>query len=140
MGCTDALTRRRLPSGECSAPPATQQPLEVLAGRGEQCLAVHLLQAAQAEAPQPMPVLRLREERLDPHPALAQRLLIRGGPDVAADPVEVVLVELAPDRPAALAVGAVGLAGAGVADRGRRLVQDDPLGVDRLAAQQGRAL
>jgi len=72
--------------------PPTKQTFEVLPGRREQRLTGDPPQPPQPEAPQPVPVLGLPEQRLDPHLPLAQRPLIESGAPVGAHPVEVGLV------------------------------------------------
>src|SRR5215211_7159355 len=78
-----------------------EQALEILAGSDELGLEVDLLRSPESEAAQPVPVLGLGEERLDPDLPFAHRLRVRLGLVVAAHPVQIGLVETAPDAPAA---------------------------------------
>ena len=79
-----------------------EQALQVLAGRDQQRLAVDLLQSPQAEPPQAVPVLGFGEQWLHPDLAFAHGLGVGLGGVVAADPVEVGLLQAAPHAPAAL--------------------------------------
>lgn len=58
-------------------PHGRQEALEVLSGRYQQSLPSDVGQPAQQEAPHLGPRLGLATQRLDPHLALAQRLLVR---------------------------------------------------------------
>src|ERR671915_468345 len=95
---------------------APEQALEVLPGGGQQGLAVHLRQPAQPEAPQPVPLLGLPEERLDPDGALARGLRVGLGGVVGAHAVKILLVEAPVDDAPEPAGGAGGFGRAGVAD------------------------
>src|SRR5829696_2730102 len=83
-----------------------------------------------------MPVLRLGKERLDPDLAFAHGFGELVGGVIAADPLQVRLVEAALDLPPLGAVGALGLERTGVADGGRRLVDPCSLGVFVLVEAQ----
>ena len=64
--------------GPRAAPPPLplEQALEVLPGGGEERLRVDLGESSQAEAPQPVPLFGLAEERLHPDLPLAEGLLV----------------------------------------------------------------
>src|SRR5688500_13115299 len=73
-----------------------EEALEVLPGRDEQCLGVHLWQPAQAEraaSVPPCPVLAVAEEVLDPQGASAHRFLVGLRLVVGPHAVEVVGAE-----------------------------------------------
>src|SRR5262249_49077419 len=57
--------------GSASPAPSLEQPLQVLPARDQQRFDIHVVEPAQAEAAQAVPVLRLAEERLHPDLALA---------------------------------------------------------------------
>ena len=121
------------------APPASlpEQPLQVLAGRDQQCLGVDLPEPSEPEAAQPVPVLGLAEERLDPHAALAEGLLVGGRALVRADAVDVVRPEGAGQGAAQAAVGALSPHGAGGADRPVSAVDPGLDAVGDVVAAQG---
>ena len=62
-----------------SAAPEGEQSLSVLARGDQQCFYVYLLKPPQPKPPHPVPVFGLCEQRLDPHPPLAQSLLVGEG-------------------------------------------------------------
>src|SRR5215210_6239699 len=76
-----------------------------------------------------MPDLRLSEERLNPHLALAHCFLVRLGGVVAAHLVQILRVKRAMDDPAAAAFGALRLERAGITGRSMSPVDDHVLGV-----------
>src|SRR5918998_4038285 len=118
-----------------------EQPLYVLACPDEQGFSVHLLQSAQPEPPQPMPVLGLAEERFNPHLALPQCLAVGFGIAVATHPVEILLIKAAPDPTSLLlALRAAALEGARVAGGGLGGVPDRYLLVVQPLAGQGVGL
>jgi hypothetical protein len=79
-----------------------QQALEVLASCHQQSLNVDVVQPAQAKAPQLVPVLRLAEERLDPHLAFPSGTLVLRRAVRGADAVDIVGVDGTPHLQLAL--------------------------------------
>src|SRR5438067_419827 len=73
-----------------------------------------------------MPLLGFAEQRFHPHRAFPHRLRIVLRGVVAAHPLAIVLVEMAVQLPPLAAIRAAGAEGAGLAGRGRRLVDADP--------------
>lgn len=98
-----------------AVPPApsapTQQPFEVLCRSNPQRLAVDLRQTAQAEPAQPVPVLGLPEEGLDPHLPLPERLQVGRSALIAADLIPIGLIEVPVEPPARRTVRASAAAG-----------------------------
>ena len=74
-----------------SAAPVKEQSLHVLPGRDQQDFGVHFLQLPEPESPHAVPVLSLREERLDPHRAFPQGLAVGFGVAVSTHPSKVLL-------------------------------------------------
>jgi hypothetical protein len=91
----------RLPeSGHLRRSPRTfrsegQEPLHVLPRGDHQGLGVDLLEPPEPEPPRAVPLLGLREERLDLHRAFAQGLAAGFGVAVRPHPFEVLLFEAA---------------------------------------------
>src|SRR5829696_5321982 len=83
-----------------------------------------------------MPELRLSEERFDPDLPLVHGFLVGLGGVVTPHLLHVGLVEAAPDLPPLDAVSAARLERAGMARRGRRLVDAHPFRVLVLAKRQ----
>src|SRR5215210_4652834 len=104
-----------------SPPPAPglEQPFQVLASSDEQADHVDLGEATEAELAEAVPLFRLAEQRLDPDAALAHRPLVGSRLVVAADAVQVFLVEAAGEDPSFLAVGTLRFERTGVAGAGR---------------------
>jgi hypothetical protein len=88
--------------------------LEVLSGRDQERLDVHLGQAAQPEAAEAMPVLGLPEQGLHPHSSLAHGLLVRRSAVICPHTIQVRGMEGAGQRAAVLAGRAGGLDRAGI--------------------------
>src|SRR5215218_10260363 len=110
--------RRRVAGPRAAAPPASpEEALEVLPGGREEGLGVDLGQAPEAEPAEAVPVLRLAEERLDPHAALPEGLQVGRRALVGPHSVEVLGPEGAHERAACAALGARRPHGAGGADR-----------------------
>src|SRR3954468_20425128 len=87
-----------------------------------------------------MPLLRFGKERLDPHLPFAHRLLVGLGGVVAADLVEILLVQGPVHDPAVVTGGALGLDGTGVASRGISAIDDLVFGVLGLPTWQELSL
>src|SRR5215207_8585770 len=115
------LPRTPVPEGE--------QPLDVLAGGDQQGLYVYLLQPSESESPQAVPVFGLGEQRLDPHPPVAQGFLVGEGPAVGPDPVDVGLIEVAQHLAARLVLRASGSQLARFARAGVRFVDTQAPGL-----------
>src|SRR5215204_3619507 len=105
--------------------PKGEQPLDVLAGGDQERLGVHLLQPPEPESSQAVEVLGLGEQGLDPHPPLAQGLLVGEGPTVGPDPVDVGLIEVAQHLAARLVLRASGSQLARFARAGVRFVDGE---------------
>src|ERR671911_341668 len=71
-----------------------------------------------------MPFLGFTEQRLNPYPPLAQRLLVGEGAAVALDPIHIVLLKVAQNLTARLVVGALRPQRAAVAGTRLGLVED----------------
>src|SRR5215204_6764718 len=123
-----------------SPAPEREQPLYVLARGDHQRLDVHPPEPPEPEAPYPVPLLGLPEERLNPHLALAQRLLVGLGLSVGANPFEELLLEAPPDHAPVTSRRAFGLRGASIAGLGLRPVLGDPFGVGVGVQAQGFSL
>ena len=82
-----ARTGLRSPVWPRSTPPTAlpEQRLQILAGRDQQGLDVHLPEPAELEPPQTVPVLRFAKQRLDPDLAFAHRTFVGGCLVVLAD-------------------------------------------------------
>src|SRR5918997_6580202 len=98
-----------------SPPSLPEEPLQVLAGRDQQRLGVHLPEPSQPEPLEAVPVLGLTEQRLDPDAPLAHGLSVGVGLVVSADTVQVGFVEAPREDPPFQAVGAACLEGTGTA-------------------------
>src|SRR5215208_7320201 len=90
-----------------SPPSLPEEPLQVLAGRDQQRLGVHLPEPSQPEPLEAVPVLGLAEQRLDPDAPLAHGLSVGGGLVVPADTVQVGFVKAPREDPSLLAVRAL---------------------------------
>src|SRR5215203_2303201 len=109
--------------------PKGEQPLDVLAGGDQERLGVHLLQPPEPESSQAVEVLGLGEQGLDPHPPLAQGLLVGEGPTVGPDPLDVGLIEVAEHLAARLVLRASGSQLARFARAGVRFVDSQAPGL-----------
>src|SRR5262249_52057223 len=123
-GTAREAARRAMPASPAGR---REPPLQVLPHRDQQPRHVHLDDAPEAAPLQPVPLLRLAEERLDPDRALAHRLLVGGRAVIAPDALQIGLVEGAMDLPALPARGAgrfdrTGVAGGRVGAVGDGLV------------------
>jgi hypothetical protein len=105
-----------------SPAPFLEQPLHILPSCSHQCFTVHLPELSQAKAPHAMPILALGKYRFHPDAALAHGLLIRLGPMVGADSLQILLIETASEGSTALTVRAVCFERAGIA-HGMRIVR-----------------
>jgi hypothetical protein len=90
----------------------------------------------QPEASKAMPRLGFGEQWLDPGSPFAHRLLVGRGDVVAADPVEVGLIEAALELTTLATGGALRLERTGITCCRGRLVEPHPLGVLGLAEAQ----
>jgi hypothetical protein len=119
-----------------SSPPASlpEQSFQVLAGRDQQRLGVHLPQPPKPEAAQAMPFLGFAKEGLDPGPSLVHRLPIGGRLVVGPHVAEVISVQEPMDLATPVPLGAGGLHRARV--MGRRL---SPIGHGALGVLGGPA-
>src|SRR5215218_9230898 len=92
------------------APADRGQPaLEVLTSGHQQALDVDVRETPEPESAQPVPVLGLSEQRLDPDLPFPHRLPIDLGRVVAADILKVISIEGAVDDAATVAGCALGL-------------------------------
>jgi len=98
-----------------SPAPFLEQPLHILPSCSHQCFTVHLPELSQAKAPHAMPILALGKYRFHPDAALAHGLLIRLGPMVGADSLQILLIETASEGSTAPTVRAVCFERAGIA-------------------------
>ncbi len=115
---------------------ASNEPLQVLSGRHQECFGVHLWETTEPEASQAVPVFGLTEERLHPDPALAHGLLVSGRVVIAADSVEQVGIEGPADLSALIAGGTRGFHRASVAGRSVGPINHDVFGELRGVALQ----
>src|SRR5829696_10352750 len=85
------------------------EPLDVLARGDHESLGVDLLKPPKPEPPKTVPFLGLREQRLDPHRPLPQRLAVGLGVAVRPHPFWVLLSEAAAQPASLRAVRALAL-------------------------------
>jgi hypothetical protein len=88
-----------------SPPSLCQPPFEILPSCDQQSFDIHVGEAPEPELRQPVPLLRFREERFDPHAPFPHGLLERRRSVIAAHPLQVAGVEGSIDEPAPLMRG-----------------------------------